>query len=244
MINVVIPMAGLGSRFQKAGYTTPKPFIPVNGKPMIARVMENLAIKGARYILIAQRQHLEAEKELVSQICDQYPALFIPIDGLSEGAACTVLYACKEINNDSPLLMANSDQLVDFDFQEMLDDAKDRNLDGSILTFKEPSRDPKWSYAKLDEKTSLVSETREKVALSEYATVGIYYFTQGRDFVNASIQMIVERNKSNNEYYVAPTYNYLIAQQKRIGIFNINQQQMHGLGTPEDLELYLERTSQ
>jgi len=239
MVNVVIPMAGLGSRFQKAGYTIPKPFIPVNGKPMIARVMENLPVSGAQYILIAQREHLNSQKDLVSSICDNYPAKFIPIDGVTEGAACTVLYACSEINSDTPLLMANSDQLVDMNIQDMLDDAEKRKLDGSILTFKEPGRDPKWSYVRLEGKENLVVETKEKVALSDYATVGIYYFTKGRDFVNATTRMIVERNKSNNEYYVAPVYNYLIAEKKRIGIFNIEQDVMHGLGTPEDLDIYL-----
>ena len=101
-------MAGQGSRFAKAGYEKPKPFIDVDGKPMIVRVLENLAYPDARYILIARREHMEKEAELVKQIEKEFNAIFIPIDKLTEGTACTVLYARKYINNDEPLLIANS----------------------------------------------------------------------------------------------------------------------------------------
>jgi len=238
MLNVVIPMAGLGSRFVNAGYKNPKPFIVFNGKPMICHVMENLPLKGARYLLIAQQEHLKQEAEIVAKIEADYPAKFIPINGLTEGAACTVLHAVEEINNDLPLLTANSDQLVDVDLQLMVDDAQRRNLSGSILTFSEPGRDPKWSYVRLDQ-NDLVVETAEKVPLSDYATVGIYYFASGQDFVNAATRMLVEQNRSNKEYYVCPVYNYLIRSGKRVGYYNIDQSVMHGLGTPEDLEAYL-----
>ena len=160
MINIVIPMAGQGSRFAKAGYEKPKPFIDVDGKPMIVRVLENLAYPDARYILIARREHIEKEAELVAQIEKEFNAIFIPIDKLTEGTACTVLYARKYINNDEPLLIANSDQIVDMNIADFIDDCKDRNLDGSILTFIDHYKDPKWSFAKLDE-NSLVTEVKE-----------------------------------------------------------------------------------
>ena len=127
MINIVIPMAGQGSRFAKAGYEKPKPFIDVDGKPMIVRVLENLAYPDARYILIARKEHMEKEAELVKQIEEEFNA----IDKL------TVLYARKYINNDEPLLIANSDQIVDMNIADFIDDCKNRNLDGSILTFIE-----------------------------------------------------------------------------------------------------------
>ena len=125
-INIVIPMAGAGSRFAKAGYEKPKPFIDVMGKPMIVRVMENLAVPNAHYILIARKEHLQREPELVKEITSRFNATFIPIDKLTEGAACTILYARKYINNDTPLLTANSDQIVDFDLLSYVEDCSKR----------------------------------------------------------------------------------------------------------------------
>jgi len=238
MINIVVPMAGAGSRFSQAGYSKPKPFIDVAGKPMIVRVLENLAYPDARYILIARKEHMDAELALVKQIEKAYNATFIPIDKLTEGSACTVLYARKYINNQDPLLIANSDQIVDINIEDFIDDCTRRQLDGSILTFIDAQRDPKWSFAKLDDK-QLVTQVQEKKAISEYATVGIYLYSHGSDFVDAAIDMFIERERVNNEYYTCPTYNYAIGAGKKIGIYNIAIGQMHGIGTPEDLAQYL-----
>lgn len=242
MINVVIPMAGLGSRFAKAGYEKPKPFINVGGKPMIARVLENLSYPDARYILIARKEHIEKEAVLVKQIEKEYNAIFIPIDKLTEGTACTVLYARKYINNEDPLLIANSDQIVDIEIADFINDCKNRNLDGSILTFIDHLKDTKWSFAKLDN-DNLVIEVKEKEVISEFATVGIYLYSKGRNFVDASIDMIIDNDRVNNEFYSCPTYNYAIQNGFKIGIYNIEFGQMHGIGTPEDLNLYLIKKS-
>lgn len=238
MINIVIPMAGAGSRFAQAGYSKPKPFIDVAGKPMIVRVLENLAYPEARYILIARKEHMDAEPALVQEIEQNYNATFIAIEKLTEGTACTVLYARKYINNRDPLLIANSDQIVDIKIADFIDDCSRRGLDGSILTFIDERRDPKWSFAKLDAH-QLVTEVQEKKAISEYATVGIYLYSHGSDFVDAAIDMFIERDRVNNEYYTCPTYNYAIQAGKKIGIYNIALEQMHGIGTPEDLLTYL-----
>jgi len=239
-INIVIPMAGLGSRFAKEGYEKPKPFIDVNGKPMIVRVLENLAYPNANYFLIARKEHLKQEKELVTQIEKEYKVTFIGIDKLTEGTACTVLYSRKYINAEVPLLIANSDQIIQGSIQDYINDCLERNLDGSILTFKDKELNPKWSFAKLDA-THLVTEVKEKEAISEFATVGIYLFSKGNEFVNAAIDMIIENDRVNNEFYTCPVYNYLIADGAKIGIYNIEQDAMHGIGTPEDLEIYLRK---
>ena len=240
MINIVIPMAGAGSRFAKDGYEKPKPFIDVNGKPMIVRVLENLIYPDARYILISRKEHMDKEKELVSQIEQKFNAIFIPIDKLTEGTACTVLYARKYINNEEPLLIANSDQIVDINIKDFIDDCQNRNLNGSILTFIDGFQDPKWSFAKIDD-NNLVIEVKEKVVISKYATVGIYLYSKGKDFVNASLDMIIENERVNNEFYTCPAYNYAINENKKIGIYNIKFNQMHGIGTPEDLDKYIKK---
>lgn len=233
-------MAGLGSRFAKEGYSKPKPFIDVNGKPMIVRVLDNLHYPGAHYFLIAQKEHIIKEMELVSQIEREYSVTFIGIDKLTEGTACTVLYARKFINSNIPLLIANSDQIVDFDIGKFLEDCFDRNLDGSILTFIDKELSPKWSFAKLNE-NHLVTQVKEKEAISEFATVGIYLFTKGSDFVNGAIDMIIQNDRVNNEFYTCPVYNYLIDIDARIGIYQIDSCAMNGIGTPEDLERYLKK---
>lgn len=237
-MNVVIPMAGSGARFAQAGYAKPKPFIDVLGRPMISHVMENLALPQAKYILIARGEHLEAEAAEVELIEQEYGARFLTIDFLTEGAACTVLLAHRLINSEEPLLLANSDQIVDFSIQSFIDDALERNLDGSILTFEDD--DPKWSYARLGT-DGLVSEVREKEVISSHATVGIYYYRTGRLFVEAALDMIIHNDRVNNEFYVCPVYNYAIREGARIGIYDISRRAMHGLGTPADLEIYLEQ---
>lgn len=239
MINVLIPMAGSGSRFSAAGFLKPKPFIDVLGKPMIRHVIENLAIPDARYILVAQRDHLHKEQKLVNEIQKSHNTIFIPVDKLTEGTACTVLYARKFINNNVPLLIANSDQIVDFDAQTFVENCKTRQLDGSILAFHDLSRNPKWSFVRI-ESDELAVEVKEKHPISDLATVGIYLFSKGSDFVDAAIEMILNRDKTNNEYYTCPVYNYLIKDGKKIGVYKISSKEMHGLGTPEDLSLYLE----
>ena len=169
----------------------------------------------------------------------KFNAIFIPINKLTEGTVCTVLYARKYINNDEPLLIANSDQIVEMNISDFIDDCSVRQLDGSILTFIDKHKDPKWSFAKINE-NNLVTEVQEKVVISVFATVGIYLYSKGRDFVNYSIDLIIENERVNGEFYTCPTYNYAIKENAKIGIYNIDYKQMHGIGTPEDLDLYLD----
>ena len=239
-INIVIPIAGAGSRFMKAGYTTPKPFIDVLGEPMIVRVIENLSCDNARFILIVRDEHIRMATKLVQKIERLHNAIIHSIGHLTEGAACTVLHARKFINNDDPMVIANSDQIVDIAFQNFVNDCLERNLDGSIMTFKDPEKNTKWSFAKLDS-DGFVKDVREKVPISDSATVGIYMFRRGKDYVDAAIDMIVQGDRVNNEFYVCPVYNYAITNGKKIGVFDIPFNTMHGLGTPEDLETYLKR---
>lgn len=237
-LNIVVPMAGAGSRFAQAGYTFPKPLIDVNGKPMIQLVIENL--KPAcehRFIFICQEEHFD--KYSLSQIFSNLTGNnyeVIKINALTQGAVCTVLTATDLINNDDDLLIANSDQLVDIDMNDYISHARKAKVDGSIMTFV--SSHPKWSYARINA-DGHVMETVEKKVVSEHATVGIYYYKRGKDFVDASIKMIDKNIRINNEFYVCPVYNEMILDDKKVVIYPIDVSQMHGLGTPEDLNVYL-----
>lgn len=237
-MNIVIPMAGKGSRFVEGGYKKPKPFIDMNGETMIERVLDNLEYPNAKYILLARTEHMIQESELIKTIEAKYNAKFIAVDKLTEGTVCTVLYARKYINNSEPLLIANSDQIVDANIGDYIDESIDKELDGSILTFLDETKNPHWSYAKLNAK-GLVSEVKEKQPISNIATVGIYFFNEGRLFVDSAIDMIINNDRVNNEFYTCPVYNYAISSGARIGVHNINMNSMHCLGTPEDLQEYL-----
>lgn len=235
---MVIPMAGDGTRFQDAGYDLPKPFIDVGGKPMIIRVLENLQYRTEkRPVLIARPEHLDQVPDIHQKLKEQ-GVVFVPVDSVTEGAACTVLLASEHIDRDAPLILANCDQIVDFDVKDFYTDCVNRNLDGSILCFEEPDRNPKWSYARLGE-DGLVCEVKEKQAISELATVGIYLFMKGSYFADAAVRMIAENDRVNNEFYVCPVYNHALKLGCKVGVYTIPRDAMHGMGTPEDLDKYL-----
>jgi HAD superfamily hydrolase (TIGR01509 family) len=234
-MNVLIPMAGAGSRFQQAGYTFPKPLIDVNGKPMIQVVVDNLNID-ATFVFVVQKEHrekynLDTLLNLITPNCK-----IVEVDGLTEGAACTTLLAKEFINNDDPLIMANSDQFVEWDSNEFMYKMIEQKVDGGILSFT--ATHPKWSFAKIDE-AGFVTEVAEKNPISDIATVGVYYWAKGSDYVKYAEQMIERNVRVNNEFYVCPVFNEAIGDGKKIKTFNIEK--MWGLGTPEDLKHYLEK---
>jgi HAD superfamily hydrolase (TIGR01509 family) len=233
-MNILIPMAGAGSRFQQAGYTFPKPLIDVEGKPMIQVVVENLNIE-ANYIYVVQKSHrekfnLDTMLNLITPGCR-----IVETEGITEGAACTALLAKDLIDSDSPLFFANSDQFVEWDSNEFMYKMNETDCDGGIVTFR--SAHPKWSFVKIDEK-GLATEVAEKNPISDIATVGFYYWKKGSDFVKYAESMIEKEIRVNNEFYVCPVFNEAISDDKQIRIFDVDK--MWGLGTPEDLKHFLE----
>ena len=238
MLNIVIPMAGAGSRFFKAGYKEPKPLIPVNGIPMIRVVIGNLRPSTLhRFIFICQKTHI-LDYDLLDKLSLWAPGCeIVVVEGLTEGAACTVLAAEKFIDNDEPLMIANSDQYVDVDIDVYLAAMGEKKYDGQIMTMK--ANDPKWSFVGVN--GELITQVVEKEVISDEATVGIYNFCRGRDFVAAAREMIYKNMRVNNEFYVAPTYNSLIKNGAHIGFYNVGREAdgMYGLGIPQDLDLFL-----
>jgi HAD superfamily hydrolase (TIGR01509 family) len=235
-LNVLIPMAGAGSRFAQAGYTFPKPLIDVKGKPMIQVVVEMLNIK-ANFIYAVQKEHrekynLDTLLNLLTPGCK-----IVEVDGVTEGAACTALLAREYIDNNAPLLFANSDQHIIWDSNEFFYKMNETDVDGGILCFK--GTHPKWSFAKVDENNRVI-EVAEKNPISDNATVGMYYWKRGSDFVKYSEQMIEKNIRVNNEFYVCPVYNEAIQDNKNIACYMIEKDAMWGMGTPEELTYYLE----
>ena len=232
-LNVLIPMAGLGSRFSQAGYTFPKPLIDVNGKPMIQVVVENLNID-ANYIFVVQEEHytkynLKHMLNLIAPNCK-----IVQVNGLTEGAACTALLAKEFIDNNNPLLIANSDQYIEWNSTETMYELSNSKIDGGMLVFTAVSS--KWSFAELDS-DGYIQRVAEKDPISNIASTGIYFYNKGSDFVKYAEQMISKDVRVNNEFYICPVYNQFIEDGKKLIVKYVDK--MLGLGVPEDLEYFL-----
>lgn len=239
MLNIVVPMAGHGSRFSKAGYKDPKPLIPVLGYPMIELVIRNLTPRAAhRFIFICQGQHLRDYplRPLLEKVAPG--CVIIEVSQVTEGAACTVLLAKDYINSADPLMIANCDQYVDIDMDDYLAAMEKQSADGLIMTMK--AHDKKWSFIELDS-NNRITRVVEKEPVSDEATVGIYNFRRGADYVWAAQQMIGKNLRVNNEFYVAPVYNELIAVGKVLAYYNVGTvgKGMYGIGTPDDLNEFI-----
>lgn len=238
MLNIVVPMAGAGSRFVAAGYSDHKPLIKIHGTPMIRMVIENLRPKEKhRFIFICQQSQIQ--RHGVSEKLNEWAprSVLVTLQQLTRGAACTVLCAKSVIDDDNELMIANSDQYIDIDMTLYLNAMRDKNLDGQIMTMT--SNDPKWSFIGISD-NDRVSVVAEKEAISNVATTGVYNFKHGHDFVRAAEAMIREGFHVNGEFYVAPVYNQLIREGFEIGYFNVGREGdgMYGLGTPDDFNRF------
>jgi HAD superfamily hydrolase (TIGR01509 family) len=236
-MNVLIPMAGRGSRFEAHGYSLPKPLIDVRGKPMIQVVVENLGLD-AHFIFVVQKGHRNMYKLDVLLNVIAPGCTIVEADGVTEGAACTSLLARAYIDTDDPLFFANSDQYVEWNSIEFMYKMQESGCDGGITTFQ--ASDPKWSFAEVDPDTNRVRRVAEKCPISTNATVGFYYWKHGRDFVKYADRMITNNTRVKNEFYVCPVFNEAIQDGKHITTFEIDK--MWGLGTPEDLRIFCEST--
>jgi NDP-sugar pyrophosphorylase family protein len=231
-------MAGRGSRFLEAGYTVPKPLIPVRGVPMIRTVIRNLKpSREHRFVFITLRELVEVH-HIEEFLAEWSPGCIVRcLDGVTEGAACTVLTIRDLIDNDAPLMIANCDQWVDIDINDYLQRLDEVRADGMIMTMW--ADHPKWSYVRFDD-SGEPAEVVEKRVVSNEATVGIYNYRRGSDFVAAADSMIAKGLRVNGEFYVAPTYNELLQSGKRICLYNVGREYdgMYGLGTPADLAIF------
>jgi len=240
-MNILIPMAGRGSRFvaeahKNLEYAKPKPIINIAGKTMIEWALASLPLTSQdKLIFLVLKEHVENDKidEVLRSIFGENIAIII-VDKVTQGAACTALLARELINNEEPLLITDSDHFIDGKtlFKDII---KQPNIDGVIPVFY--ANNSKWSFSKTDEEGRVI-EVAEKVQISRTANIGAYYFKKGRDFVWAAEEMIEEEDRTNGEFFIAPTYNYLIRRGKHIRLSRMKF--VHGLGTPKDVTKFLE----
>lgn len=233
-LNIVIPACGYGRRFQDVGIWLTKPLIKVFDRTLIDWSVSSLGLKG-NYIFII-REEDQIKFSLASYLRDTFGRCqIIQLKEGTEGAACTVLKATKYINNDNPLLVANCDQYIEWNPNSFFNKIVNFKADGGILTFN--ADHPKWSYVRLNDQ-ELVAEVAEKKVISNHASVGVYYWKKGKYFVDSAKRMIDLEDRVNNEFYIAPSYNYCIEDGARIIHYPVRR--MLGLGTPEDLEQFRE----
>lgn len=234
MLTIVVPLGGQGKAFAERGYTFPKPLIEINGRPMIELVVRCITPREPhRFVFICQAEHLEryALGDVLSLIAPG--CRIVKMAESTGGALCSILLAIEHIDLEDELIIANGDQYIEVPIDSLIHQARQGQADGCLMTF--PSTHPKWSYVKLNEAGEVVG-VAEKHPISKHATVGLYYFRRGQEFLEAAERMIVKGSRTSGEFYVAPVYNELILEGKRMTILPISREKMHGLGTPEDVE--------
>jgi len=242
-LNLVIPAAGLGSRFRAIGNATPKPLIDICGLPMIAWVVGNFELNPEDEIwVISQKQDALPARldELFSKLGNKVH--FIEIEGLTDGAATTLQIALDQLPPHEPVICANSDQYVSANLEEFVGSVRSGFADGQILTMEAEGN--KWSYVERNPSGEIIRVV-EKIEVSNEATVGIYGWKSAAVASGSIAKMKSDQFKVNGEYYVAPSYTYIASSGGRISTTNIGniENDVHGLGTPEDLAIFLNNSN-
>lgn len=231
-MNIVMPMAGRGSRFAEVGYTVPKPLIDVKGKPMYAWATDSLPLSlCTRLVFICLDEHLKGlglEQDIKSRY-GKYDPVIVPLTKVTQGQACTVLEAREQLDPKQPLLIYNADTWCRTGMAESLPKLPS-SVAGVLGVFKAPG--DKWSFARTDAGGRVV-EVAEKKRISDWASTGLYWFKETAEFLREADAMIAANQRVNNEFYVAPVYERLIAQGKEVRIDEALE--VWVLGTPEDL---------
>ena len=234
-MNIVIPMAGLGSRFSDAGYTTPKPFIEIEGKPMILKAVNTLGFEG-NYIFIIRK-----DEYIKNKMKEIFPdSQIIEVDYLTDGPASSVMLAKEFINNDEELIVANCDQIMWWDAETVIKQIRVMDYDGVVVTYHETT--PKNSYARINRR-GYVTKMAEKQVISNVSLNGIHYWKKGKYFVESTESMVEKNIRFNNEFYVSLTYNQMIEKGFKVGIYHIPNEFHNAVGTPDDLNRYFEKIS-
>lgn len=236
MINILIPLAGKNQFFPEAEYPFPKPLIEFNGKTMIEHIIENFATiqKEKQFIFIVNSEDCKKyHLDNVLNLLTNYTCKIIKLDNETKGAACSAMMAVEYIENNNPLIISNADQLFDINLQDVISTFKDS--DAGVITFE--SIHPRWSYVRLS-KENIVTETAEKRPISKNAITGFYYFKTGKDFMSSSSKMIKKDASINGLYYVSPSLNEMVLENKLITTYSIENSKYHTFYTPQKIKEY------
>lgn len=234
---IVILMAGNGSRFKEKGYTTDKPFIKVDNKTFLELTLESFH-KNNSFILVMKKEFLSLYKDEIKEVSKKYKIKIFTTDKMTAGAASTALFIWKQINNKKPVIFADVDNFyLEKAAQKFLDFSIVQKFDAAVSTFNSSSA--KFSYIKY--KNNLVLETKEKEVVSDQAISGLYFFKSGKKFIDYCISLHIYDQKTKNEFYLSNIYNLMIEKKEKIGWMNIETKNYISLGTPEQLEEYLNK---
>ena len=236
-INIIIPMAGKGQRFINAGYTLPKTLLKLGDTLIIKHIIETMRSPGVQFIFIVRQDHCD-EYELDKKLLEIEPnAKILKIDQMTEGAICTVLLAKEHFDDDTPVIIKDCDQIINWNLESFMEFVTRNKADGAVVTIHTDK--PNYSFSRVDSK-GRVLETAEKSVISNYGHTGIYYFANGKDLIKYSQGMIAKNIRVNNEFYTAPVYNQYIQDGKLILIYPVAE--MFQLGTPEELDENKDKT--
>lgn len=233
MINVLLPAMGTSAFFKDAYF--PKPLIEIKGKTMLEMIIEDYKeLNPKNYVFVfsdddCKKFHLDASAKILSPASQ-----VIKLSNQTAGALCTCLMAIEYINNDTSLIIANSDQIIETDYTKVIEHFNNLNADAGVITF--PNIHPRWSYArKVDDE---VVEVAEKRPLSKDAIAGFYYFKKGSDFVQAAKNALMKQNNLEGKYYISASINELILLGKKIGYFDIEKEQYKSFYSPAKIKEY------
>lgn len=235
MINVLLPAMGTSAFFKDAYF--PKPLTEINGKTMLEMVIEDYKdIEPKNYIFIfsdedCMKFHLDSSVKILTPA-----SKVIRLRHQTAGALCTCLMAVEYINNDTHLIIANSDQIIDVDYRKVITYFEEMNADAGVITF--PNIHPRWSYARKD--GNEIVEVAEKRPLSKDAIAGIYYYKKGSDFIQAAKNALIKQNNLDGRYYISASINELILMGKKVGFYDIGKEQYKSFYSPAKIKEYEE----
>jgi len=236
MINVLIPLAGKNQFFTESEFPFSKHLLEICGKTMIEIVIENLdqLNQNKQFIFIVNSEDCKKfHLDNVLNLLTEHNCKIVKIDNETKGAACSALLGIEYIDNDTPLIIANPDQIFEIDLNNAVN--KLNESDAGVITFR--SIHPRWSYVRINDDSEII-ETSEKRPISNNAIAGFYYFKKGCDFVESAMKMIEKDANVNGIYYIAPSLNEMILKGKTLSVYPIENDKYHTFYTPHKVEEY------
>ena len=235
-----MPMAGEGSRFAKAGWTTPKPLIELQGVPLFQRAIGSVAIDGVdmKYSLIVRQEHIDNQHidVLIKELLPE--ARVFSVLKTTRGAVETCLVAEEAIDDEDAVVVMDCDlEFRSTRYNELVSDALSVSADqadgGALVSFE--SNNPRYSYAQIDA-DGRVLRTAEKEPISNHALCGAYFFGSGKDFKRIAHQLLEDGTRGKAEFYVSLLYNYLLEEGRTVRLASMEE--YYSYGTPEELLTY------